>query len=102
MELDAEAVEKAAAAMDAAQDSFFETVGFETTPPSEFKKRLAKAAIRAYLSALKEDPEVVERVARAVYLGQFPKHPETYRGDVPKHYQQLVRAALSALEGHAP
>ena len=33
------AMEAAAKAMDAAQDSFFETVGFETTPPSEFKRR---------------------------------------------------------------
>ena len=96
------AIEAAAKAMDAAQDSFFETVGFETTPPSEFKRRLAKAAIRAYLSALKQDPEVVDRIGRAMLADELAARP---RRDFDETWAQEdliwlsnARAALSALE----
>ncbi len=60
------AIEAAANAMDRAQDSFFETIGFETTPPSEFKKRLAQASILAYLSAIAEDDASVEACKEAI------------------------------------
>jgi hypothetical protein len=62
-----------------------------------------RAAIRAYLSALKEDPDVVERVARAQVSYLYPTD-EGYPGYddlVPEAVEILsscARAALSALE----
>ena len=72
--------------------------------PEPTSLSLARAAIRAYLSALKEDPDVVERVARAIHENwevkkkgrpaKFEERPtntqEAFRSD--------ARAALSALE----
>ena len=71
--------------------------------PERAALNLARAAIRAYLSALKEDPEVVERVARAQVSYLYPTgegYPEY--DDLPPAAVEILsacaRAALSAIE----
>ena len=63
---------------------------------------MARASIRAFLSALKEDPEVVERVARAMFDDEIqanPKRdPEKTWKDEDLIWLSNARAALSALE----
>ena len=63
---------------------------------------IARAAIRAYLSALKEDPEVVERVGKAMLADELAARPhrdfdETWAQE-DLIWLSNARAALSALE----
>ena len=63
---------------------------------------IAGKTIKAFLSALKEDPEVVERVARAMFDDEIqanPKRdPEKTWKDEDLIWLSNARAALSALE----
>ena len=76
-------------------DAYWESAREEIVATTE-------VAIRAYLSALKEDPEVVERVARAMLADELAARP---RRDFDETWAQEdliwlsnARAALSALE----
>ena len=65
-------------------------------------KEYAAEVIRAYLSALKEDPEVVERVGRAMLADELATRPhrdfdETWAQE-DLIWLSNARAALSALE----
>jgi hypothetical protein len=65
-----------------------------------------KDCLRAYLSALKEDPEVVERVARANYNAHAYMENDdgetVWFDDLSAEWKdvhrKLARAALSAIE----
>ena len=76
-------------------DAYWESAREEIVATTE-------VAIRAYLSALKEDPEVVERVARAMFDDEIqanPKRdPEKTWKDEDLIWLSNARAALSALE----
>ena len=65
-----------------------------TARAREVSADFAQAAIRAYLSALKEDPEVVERVKAAI-VGALER---VYHDASPDEITDAARAALSALE----
>ena len=74
-------------------DAYWESAREEIVATTE-------VAIRAYLSALKEDPDVVERVARAIdvvasasYFGSCGKEITSIN-----NAHETARAALSAIE----
>ena len=70
---------------------------------SDFMLHALKDCLRAYLSALKEDPDVVERVARAIHS---KRQVHGFGGEAAWQYEPVeiraihlstARAALSAL-----
>ena len=71
---------------------------------SDFMLHALKDCLRAYLSALKEDPEVVERVAKEVARAAIGCNTESAdNGMVVSVWihnpAEVARAALSALKG---
>ena len=81
-------------------------LGWYAVEPEPTSLSLARAAIRAFLSALKEDPEVLERVARAICESEeVPPDEVAYTSTEDgsttpqwETYTVAARAALSALE----